>query len=91
VSHRPHHCVLRLSPPHSLHSRVGRRRRRFGLPEARLFTAPRLPHPRLRRLDIAGEDFPLVPRRRLAVRVPKAAVDHGPEPMLRCATGFARG
>jgi hypothetical protein len=39
----------------------------------------RLPHPRLRRLDVAGEG-PLVPRRRLAVRVP----DLGPEPAPRC-------
>jgi hypothetical protein len=39
----------------------------------------RLPRPRLRRLDVAGEG-PLVPRRRLAVRVP----DLGPEPAPRC-------
>jgi hypothetical protein len=72
VSHRLHHRVLGLSLPHSLHSRIGHRRRRFSLPEVRRFTAPRLPRPRLRRLDVVGEDFPLVAHRRLAVRVPES-------------------
>jgi hypothetical protein len=47
-------------------------------PEAHRFTAPRLPRPCLRHLDITDEDLPLASRRRLAVHVPKATVDHGP-------------
>jgi hypothetical protein len=69
VSRRLHYRVLRLSPPHSLRSRVGRRRRRIDLPEAHRFVAPRLPRLHLRRLDVAGEDFPLVLRHRLTVRM----------------------
>jgi hypothetical protein len=69
VSLRLHRHVLGLSPPHSLHSLIGRRRGRFSLPEAHQFVAPRLLRPRLRRLDTTDEDFPRVSRRRLAVHV----------------------
>jgi hypothetical protein len=72
VSRHPHRRVLGLSPPHSLHSHVGHRHRRFGLPKADQFVVPRPPHPRLRRLDVAGEDFPLVPHSCLTVRVLKS-------------------
>jgi hypothetical protein len=61
VSHCLHRRVLGLSLPHSLRSHVGRRRRRF--------TTPHLACPRPRRLDVAGEDFPLVPCRRITVHV----------------------
>jgi hypothetical protein len=72
MSRRPHHRVLGLSPPHSLRSRVGHRRRCFGLPEVHRFTALRLTRPCLRHLDIVDDDFPLVLRRCLTVRVPES-------------------
>jgi hypothetical protein len=97
VSHRPHRRVLGLLSPHSLHSHVGHRRHRFSLPKACRFTALRLPRPHLRRLDAAGEDFPLChvvasPSTCWShAAVPKAAIDHGLELAPRYATGFTRG
>jgi hypothetical protein len=77
VSLRLHHRVLGLSLPHSLHSHVGHRHRHYGLPEARRFTAARLPRRCLHRLDVAGEDFPLVLCHCLTICMPESRCHEG--------------